>query len=211
MHSNPRWRFRCLPPSRQLTARLTLHRVMMVVQQLPPVARCPSAPGRLLPKLIRTQTNERRIAMRRSGTGSGGGYGSRNVKHVSAAKVEPRARQIREPAVAQIGGSYGDHVTNTKGPGTGWRPGPLYGGAGYSNPVGPTNMALSGPGAGREILRSGGQGTHGSVNPGSPRPKTSRSSPKRRSMTSGTIPRATWSVATRSLAIAAVGILTFNA
>src|SRR6516164_7632974 len=172
MHSNPRWRFRCLPPSRQLTARLTLHRVMMVVQQLPPVARCPSAPGRLLPKLIRTQTNERRIAMRRSGTGSGGGYGSRNVKHVSAAKVEPRARQIREPAVAQIGGSYGDHVTNTKGPGTGWRPGSIYGGKGYSNPVGPTNMALSGPGSGRTIYKTGTQCQTGTANPGTSRPQS---------------------------------------
>src|SRR6516225_11085701 len=138
------------------------------------------------------------MAQNRMGHKPGGGLHSRNVRHSTAPKVEPRAKRIREPAVAQIGGSYGDHVTNTKGPGTGWRPGPLYGGAGYSNPVGPTNVALSGPGAGREILRSGGQGTHGSVNPGSPRPKTSRSSPKRRSMTSGPIRRATWSVATRS-------------
>ena len=47
--------------------------------------------------------------MRRSGTGSGGGYGSRNVKHVTAPKVEPRSHRVREPAVAQIGGNYGDH------------------------------------------------------------------------------------------------------
>ena len=65
-------------------------------------------------------------------------------------------------------------MTNTKGPGTGWRPGPLYGGKGYNNPVGPTNMALSGPGAGREVLRGGGQGTHGSVNPGNPPPNRQR-------------------------------------
>ena len=53
-----------------------------------------------------------------------------------------------------------------RGGSTGWRPGPLYGGKGYSNPVGPTNMALSGPGAGREVMRSGGQGQHGAANPG---------------------------------------------
>jgi hypothetical protein len=91
----------------------------------------------------------------------GGGLHSRNVRHTTAPKVEPRARQIREPAVAQIGGNYGDHVT--RGDSSGWRPGPLYGGKGYNNPVGPTNMALSGPGAGREVMRSGGQGCHGEV------------------------------------------------
>ena len=92
------------------------------------------------------------------------GYQSRNVRHTSAPKVEPRSHRVREPAVAQIGGNYGGHVT--RGGSTGWRPGPLYGGKGYSNPVGPTNMALSGPGAGREVMRSGGQGQHGAANPG---------------------------------------------
>src|SRR6516164_5210007 len=109
------------------------------------------------------------MQMRKMGTGSGGGYGSRNVKHVTAPKVEPRSHRVREPAAAQIGGNYGDHVT--RGGSTGWRPGSIYGGAGYSNPVGPTNMALSGPGAGREILRSGGQGTHGAPASGNPQPQ----------------------------------------
>ena len=99
--------------------------------------------------------------MRRSGKGSGGGYGSRNVRHVTAPKVEPRSKRIREPAVAQIGGNYGDHVTRAGS--TGWRPGSIYGGAGYNNPVGPTNMALSGPGAGRQVMRSGSQSQHGDV------------------------------------------------
>ena len=102
----------------------------------------------------------------------GGGSHSRNVCHTTAPKVEPRSHRVREPAAAQIGGNYGDHVT--RGGSTGWRPGSIYGGAGYSNPVGPTNMAVSGPGAGREVMRSGGQGTHGSVNPGSPRPNPRR-------------------------------------
>ena len=94
------------------------------------------------------------------------GIRSKHVTHRTAPKQEPRAKRIREPAVAQIGGSYGDHVTNTKGPGTGWRPGPLYRGAGYNNPVGPTNMALSGPGAGRTVMKSGSQCQTGPVNKG---------------------------------------------
>jgi hypothetical protein len=99
------------------------------------------------------------------------GYQSRNVRHTSAPKVEPRAKRIREPAVAQIGGNYGDHTTN-KGE-TGWRPKSIYGGAGYSNPVGPTNMALSGPGAGRKLYgQSGSQGCHGTPAQGIGRPST---------------------------------------
>jgi hypothetical protein len=109
--------------------------------------------------------------MRRSGQGSGGGYGSRNVRHVTAPKVEPRAKRIREPAVAQIGGNYGDHSTH--GRETGWRPGSIYGGKGYNNPVGPTNMALSGPGAGRTVMKSGSQCQTG-TNPGNPRPNPRR-------------------------------------
>jgi hypothetical protein len=93
------------------------------------------------------------------------GIKSRNVRRSTAPKVEPRSKRIREPAVAQIGGNYGDHTTN-KGE-TGWRPGSIYGGAGYNQPVGPTNMALEGPGAGKNaIMKSGGQGTHGAVSPG---------------------------------------------
>jgi hypothetical protein len=87
------------------------------------------------------------------------GIKSKNVSHRSAPKVEPSSRAVREQRVGQIGTMMGDHVTNRDS--TGYRPGPLYGGKGYNNPVGPTSMALSGPGAGREVLRSGGQGTHG--------------------------------------------------
>ena len=93
-------------------------------------------------------------------------------RHTTVPKVEPRSKRVREPAVAQIGGNYGDHITNKSS--SGWRPGPLYGGKGYNNPVGPTNMALSGPGAGREVLRSGGQGTHGNVAPGNLPPNMRR-------------------------------------
>lgn len=107
--------------------------------------------------------------MRRSGTGSGGGYGSRNVRHTSNPKVEPRANARNPAAVAQYGALVGDHITNKSS--TGYRGEPDYVRKGYSNPVGPTNMALSGPGAGRTIYgQSGSQGTHGATNPGSPRP-----------------------------------------
>jgi hypothetical protein len=109
------------------------------------------------------------MANRNSGHRPAGGLHSRNVRHTTAPKVEPRSKRIREPAVAQIGGNYGDHVTNTKGPGTGWRPGSIYGGKGYSNPVGPTNMALSGPGSGRTIYKTGTQCQTGAPDRGDPR------------------------------------------
>ena len=49
----------------------------------------------------------------------GGGIRSKNVTHSKAPKVEPRSKRVREPAVAQIGGNYGDHVTRAGS--TGWR------------------------------------------------------------------------------------------
>jgi hypothetical protein len=104
------------------------------------------------------------MAMRGSG---GGGYGSRNVKHVTASKVEPRAHAINPSWVAQRGALVGNHATNTRGS-TDYTGAERSLGRGYNNPVGPTNMALSGPGAGREVMRSGGQGTHGATNSGKP-------------------------------------------
>jgi hypothetical protein len=49
---------------------------------------------------------------------------------------------------------------------------------GFNTPLGnkvARNVAGGGPGAGRDVQRSGSQGTHGSVNPGSPRPGPSPS------------------------------------
>jgi hypothetical protein len=66
----------------------------------------------------------------------------------------------------------GDHVTNKDS--TGYRPGPLYGGRGYNNPVGPTNMALSGPGAGRTVMKSGSQCMTGTPDRGNPPPNRQR-------------------------------------
>jgi hypothetical protein len=102
----------------------------------------------------------------------GGGLHSRNVRHSTAPKVEPKSRAHNPATVAQVGAHVGAHITNKSD--TGYRGDPDFTRGGYSNPVGPTNMALSGPGAGREILRSGQQSTHGATNPGNPRPNPRR-------------------------------------
>jgi hypothetical protein len=107
--------------------------------------------------------------MRRSGRGSGGGIGMNKHVERRAPKAEPRANRVREPAVAEIGGNYGDHVTN-RGE-TGWRPGSLYGGRGYSTPVGPTdNVKAVGVGGGRTVMRSGQQAMTGQPAAGNPPP-----------------------------------------
>ena len=110
------------------------------------------------------------MAQDRMGHKPGGGLHSRVVRHSTAPKVEPRAHAKSPGGVSQYGAHVGDHATSHGGSATGYRGDPVNIGRGYQNPVGPTNMALSGPGAGREVMRSGGQGTHGSV-AGSPRPQ----------------------------------------
>jgi hypothetical protein len=81
------------------------------------------------------------------------------------------SRAIREPAVAQIGGSYGNHTTNQGS--TGWRPGSIYGARGYNPAMYGNEVALNvgkgGPGTGRTTHHCGSQSTHGPV-AGSPRP-----------------------------------------
>ena len=106
--------------------------------------------------------------MRRSGTGSGGGYGSRNVRHTSNPKVEPRAYARNPGAVAQYGVHVGNHVTTLGGSESSYKGEPDTMRRGYQNPVGPTSMALSGPGSGRTIYKTGTQCQTGPVNPGSP-------------------------------------------
>jgi hypothetical protein len=91
-----------------------------------------------------------------------GGLHSRQVRHTSAPKVEPRSRAINPSGVNQLGNLVGDHVTHS-GKSTGYRGEPLIRGTGYNAPVGPTNMMPSSPGSGREVMRSGQQGQHGSV------------------------------------------------
>src|SRR6516165_5298217 len=113
------------------------------------------------------------MATNRMGHKPGGGLHSRNVRHTTAPKVEPRAYARNPGAAGQYGQAQGSHVTRGEESKYRGEPDPTMR-RGYNNPVGPTNMALSGPGAGREVLRSGGQGTHGSVNPGNPPPNRQR-------------------------------------
>jgi hypothetical protein len=100
------------------------------------------------------------------------GIRGKNVRHVTAPKVEPRAHARNPAAVGQYGQLQGSHVT--RGRESNYRGEPDTMRRGYRNPIGPTSMALSGPGAGREVLRSGGQGTHGAVNAGNPRSSPDR-------------------------------------
>jgi hypothetical protein len=103
------------------------------------------------------------------GSGSGGGgIGSRPFKHVSAPKVEPRARAMSPGGVGQLGSAQGNHVTN-RGT-TDYRGEPLMRGSGYNPPVGPTNnVAACVVGGGRTIHKTGTQDQHGPV-AGSPKP-----------------------------------------
>jgi hypothetical protein len=108
-----------------------------------------------------------------SGHKPGGGLHSRNVRHSTAPKVEPRPHARNPATVAQYGALVGNHATH-QGKLTPYRGEPDFTRAGYSPPQGPTNMALSGPGAGREVMRSGGQGTHGQPAAGNPPPNRQR-------------------------------------
>jgi hypothetical protein len=111
--------------------------------------------------------------MRRSGTGSGGGYGSRNVRDVRAPKTEPRPRAVHPGGVGQLGQKQGSHVT--RGEESNYRGDPFYRGRGYATPVGPTdNVAACGVGGGRKVYASGSQGTQGNVSPGNPPPVPDR-------------------------------------
>ena len=107
------------------------------------------------------------MAMRRSGTGSGGGHGSKNIMHSRAPKTEPRPRAINPSAVNQLGNLLGDHITNKSS--TGYRGENLVRGKGYSGPIGPTdNVKAVGVGGGRTTYHFGTQDQHGAPAPGNP-------------------------------------------
>jgi hypothetical protein len=112
--------------------------------------------------------------MRRSGTGSGGGYGSRPVRHVTAPKAEPRPHARNPARVAQYGNAVGSHATEFGGRDTTYRGEPDFTRAGYSPPQGPTdNVKAVGVGGGRTIYEHGTQCQTG-TNPGNPRPNRQR-------------------------------------
>jgi len=98
-----------------------------------------------------------------------GGIASRTVKHRNAPKYEPRTHAKVPAGIAQYGQRQGNHFTSG---GVGGRMESGYGGVnpeagrGYE-PKGPTNLMVNGPkGQGRDVLPCGGQGTHGTTNPG---------------------------------------------
>jgi hypothetical protein len=93
---------------------------------------------------------------------SGSGGGARVVER-SAHKVEPRAYAMSPEGVSQYGAAQGNHVSGIEGGGRTTQGGvkSMYAGPGYNN-VGPTPCG-EGPGAGRSVQASGGQGQHGPV------------------------------------------------
>src|SRR5262249_23597586 len=85
------------------------------------------------------------------GTGAGGGLGMNKVVHREAPKAEPKPHAINPGGAAQLGSQALAPKYAT----------PLQAGRGYSPPVGPSSNMGQGPGANRQVMRSGSQGTHG--------------------------------------------------
>jgi hypothetical protein len=111
------------------------------------------------------------MAMNRSGHRPGGGSASRNVRHVTAPKVEPKPHARNPGKVGQWGQAQGDHVTTLGGGKTSYKGEPDFTRRGYAPPVGPTdNVAACGVGGGRKVYASGSQGQQGDV-AGSRRPQ----------------------------------------
>jgi hypothetical protein len=114
------------------------------------------------------------MAMNRSGHRPGGGIASRNVRNVTAPKVEPKPHARNPGRVGQWGQMQGDHVTTLGGGQTSYRGEPDFTRRGYATPVGPTdNVKAVGVGGGRTIYQSGTQCQTG-TNPGNPRPNPRR-------------------------------------
>jgi hypothetical protein len=103
----------------------------------------------------------------------GGGYHSR--PHVEKpVKTGTGSRSARPAGVAQIGTSWGDHVTTHGGSATDYTGERLHNDrtfdpVKFGNEVA-LNVGPGGCGTGRDIHARGSQGTHGATNPGNPRP-----------------------------------------
>src|SRR5262249_27604159 len=95
------------------------------------------------------------MATHRSGHRPAGGLHSRNVRHVTAPKVEPRAHARNPARVAQYGQMQGSHITHGKE--SSYRGEPDFTRSGYSPPQGPTSFNNIGPGGGRTIYEHGTQ------------------------------------------------------
>src|SRR6516225_4790110 len=108
------------------------------------------------------------MATNRMGHKPGGGSASRNVRNVSAPKVEPKPHARNPGRVAQYGALVGNHATH-QGKSTPYKGDPDFTRAGYSPPQGPTdNVKAVGVGGGRTIYKAGGQ--HG-LGPAKPMPE----------------------------------------
>jgi hypothetical protein len=87
-----------------------------------------------------------------------GGQGSKVVRPTGT-RDGSKAYPVNPGAVAQLGGSYGDHITDR--PGTNYRGEPwTVGKPPISVPLGnelAKNVGKGGPGAGREVMRCGSQ------------------------------------------------------
>jgi hypothetical protein len=101
---------------------------------------------------------------------AGGGYGSRQVTHREAYKTEPKPRAVNPAGATQLGAAQGNHSTVAQGPMK--KQGasvPLYRGAGYSEPVGPTKAECC-VGGGRTVHKTGTQSQHGPASGQRPSP-----------------------------------------
>jgi hypothetical protein len=108
------------------------------------------------------------MAMKGNG---GGGYGSR--PHVEkSVRTGTGSRGTHPGGVAQLGQHVGDKATHGNPKGSGYRGEPLHNNKSFQpvkfgNEVA-LNVGKGGPGAGREVMRSGGQGCHGTPAQGQP-------------------------------------------
>ncbi len=101
-----------------------------------------------------------------------GGIASKNTKHRSAPKTEPRSHAKVPAGIAQAGQMQGNKVMRGESGGSkklnysGVNP---EAGRGYE-PKGPTNLMVNGPkGQGRTLYgKAGSQGTHGAPAAGNP-------------------------------------------
>jgi hypothetical protein len=102
--------------------------------------------------------------MRRNGTGSGGGYGSR--QHVQI-PVRPGigSKSARPQGVAMFGQMQGSHTTNRRTESS-YRGEPLHNDRSFQPTKFGNEIAVRTvckPGGSREVMASGSQGQHGSV------------------------------------------------
>ena len=109
--------------------------------------------------------------MRRSGTGSGGGHGSKNVTRPSV-RTGSGSHSTSPGGVGQIGQSQGSHVTNKDE--TGYRgeifhKPPNFQPVKFGNEVA-LNVGKGGCGTGRTIYSTGSQDQHGQPAQGNPQP-----------------------------------------